>query len=221
VSAPQGSDEWRQQRCGCATASRIADILRKGKTGGASASRANYLAQLVVERLTGVPCETYQSQAMKNGIELEPQARAIYAAYFAMDTVETCGFIPHPRIEFSGASPDGLVGYNRLVQFKCPEKSKHLDTLLRGVIDTDYLTQIQWELGTTERTSCDYVSFNPEFPVSMQLWKKTILRDAIRIMELEDQVRLFLAEVAEIVDRLNRAYGEGPGLAEQLKESVG
>lgn len=214
----QGSSEWYAIRLGKATASRVADIIARGKGGEPSASRRNYLAQIVAERLTGVTQDSYQSEAMERGNEVEPLARAAYALRKSVE-VEEVGFVHHPTIQMSGASPDGLVGETGLVQFKCPNTATHIDTLRRGVIAARYMTQMQWEMACTGRDSCDFVSFDPRLPETMTLAIVPVERDLSAIVNLEYAVRAFLAEVDETIAELRGRY-EGGGLKAALKASL-
>jgi putative phage-type endonuclease len=194
VSEPlQRTEAWRQQRLGAVTASRIADVVARTKTGW-GASRANYAAELIAERLTGVSAESYQSAAMKRGTELEAEAIALYGFAYAVDVVE-CGFVPHPKIAMSGASPDGLVGADGLVEVKVPNTSTHIDTLLGGSIARGYLLQMQWQLACTGREWCDFVSYDPRMPVELQLHRTRVPRDPFAITDLAAAVVEFLAEI--------------------------
>lgn len=202
--AEQGTAEWLAERCGCATASRIADIVARTKSGY-SASRANYAAQLVAERLTGNVAESFTNAAMQWGTEKEPEARAAYEWHKDVDVVEV-GFIPHPTIAMSGASPDGLVGDDGLVEIKAPNTATHIDTLLGQKVPEKYVTQMQWQMACTGRQWTDFVSYDPRMPDEMRLFVKRIERDAERIAELEAEVAAFLAEVDETVAQLRRLY---------------
>jgi|TARA_R100000656_G_scaffold107950_2_gene80048 putative phage-type endonuclease len=195
----QGSPAWHQARCGKVTASRVADVIAKTKTGWGT-SRANYQAQLIAERLTGNPAETYSNAAMQWGTDTEPKAAIAYE--FFTDTVTSfIGFIVHPTIDQSGASPDRLVKNDGLVEFKCPNTSTHIATLLGSTTPKKYLTQIQWQMACTGRKWTDYVSFDPRLPPALQLFVQRIERDDERIAELEGLVRDFLAEMdAKIVE---------------------
>jgi len=124
----QRTDEWFAQRLGKVTASRVADVMAKTKTGY-SASRENYMAQLVVERLTQTKAESFTNAAMQWGTDQEPFARAAYEAAQGV-MVEEVGFMSHPDIEMAGASPDGLVGDDGLLEIKCPNTATHIETLL-------------------------------------------------------------------------------------------
>lgn len=204
----QGSPEWFAVRCGKVTASRVADIIAKTKTGY-STSRANYAAQLVTERLTGRPSETYTNAAMQWGTDMEPEARAAYEFYQAV-TVEQIGFVLHPNIGECGASPDGLVGDDGLVEIKCPITATHIETLLGRVAPAKYMTQMQWQMACTGRKWCDFVSFDPRMPESMQFFVQRINRDEAVIADLEAEVIAFLKEVRAKVDELRNIYDPAP-----------
>lgn len=200
----QGSPEWYAIRLGKVTASRVADVIAKTKSGP-SASRANYLAELVAERLTGAPAEHFTNAAMQWGTDKEPDARRLYS--FMTDfVVEEVGFVSHPTIPMAGASPDGHIGADGSVEIKCPNTATHIATLLGSPIDGKYVTQIQWQLACSGRAWCDFVSFDPRLPPEMQLFVKRVMRDAARIVELEREVREFLAELDETVAKLRAAY---------------
>ena len=156
----QGTPEWHAQRLGHVTASRIGDVMAKGRAGADSSTRKNYLCQLLAERLTGQAQETIINSAMKWGTENEPIARLAYEAETGNSVTEV-GMIHHSEILFSGASPDGLVGDEGLVEFKCPNTATHLDTLLNETIDKAYIYQMQWQIACTGRQWCDFGSFDP------------------------------------------------------------
>lgn len=196
----QRTEAWFSERLGKATASRIADIVAKTKTGW-GASRGNYASQLIIERLTGTRAESYSNAAMQWGTETEPQARAAYEFQTGL-AVKEVGFIHHPSIEMSGASPDGLVGEDGLVEIKCPNSATHIETLLGAGIDKKYLLQMQWQMACTGRKWCDFVSFDPRMPVELQIKIERVNRDEILIADTEKEVSLFLSEVEGKLDRL-------------------
>lgn len=196
----QGSPEWFAQRLGKVTASRMVDVLAKGRSGEA-ASRAGYRAELVAERLTGKQQEGFTNAAMKWGTECEPLARAAYEAEFGL-LVEEVGMIPHPTIAMAGASPDGLVSIDGLIEIKCPETKSHIDTMLSGEAPAKYIPQMQWQMACTGRAWVDFVSFDPRMPADMQMFVRRVLRDDNLIREYETEVIRFLAEVDETVSRL-------------------
>lgn len=200
----QGSAEWFAQRAGKVTASRVADVIAKTKTGW-GASRANYAAQLVAERLTGNVEPTFTNAAMQWGTDKEPEAREAYE-FHAGVFVDQVGMIDHPRIAMTGASPDGLVGDDGLVEIKCPNTATHIETLLSGKVPAKYVTQMAWQMACTGRALCDFVSFDPRMPEHMRLFVQRMDRDDTLIATLEAEVSAFLTEVSETVASLSRAY---------------
>lgn len=197
----QGTDAWKAQRLGKVTASRVADVIAKTKTG-VSASRVNYEAQIICERLTGVAVEGYTNAAMQHGIDTEPQARSAYEFMRNVDVV-LASFVDHPRVPMSGASPDGFVDADGLIEIKCPQQAAHLETLLTRKVPAKYVTQMMWQMAATERNWCDYVSFNPTFPPHLQLFVQRVHRDEAMISELEKEVLSFLADVDRKVVQLH------------------
>lgn len=206
LSAPQGGDAWHAQRRGKVTASRVADVIKKTKSGY-STSRKNYAAQLLCERLTGKTAEGFSSAAMQWGIDKEPEARVAYE-FMKNATVDLVSFVDHPSIAMSGASPDGLVGEDGLIEIKCCNTATHLETLMSGDIDPDYITQIQWQLACSGRKWCDYVGFDPRLPAHLQLFIKRVERDQRTIIELETEVSGFLRELAAQIARLPQPQQE-------------
>jgi putative phage-type endonuclease len=202
----QGSPEWFAQRCGKVTASRVADVIARTKTGW-GASRTNYMAQLIAERLTGRVEEGYTNAAMQWGKDTEPMARAAYSFRHDVD-VSQVGFAVHPTITDSGASPDGLVGADGLVEIKCPNTATHIDTLLGASIPDKYLVQMQWQMACTDRQWCDFVSFDPRLPEPMRMLVQRIERDHKRLDEITAAVASFLGEIAEKIAALRSRYDE-------------
>ena len=189
----QRTDEWFSARAGKVTASRVADLMARTKSGY-SASRENYMAQLVVERFTGGQGESFTNAAMQWGTEQEPFARAAYEAREGV-FVDEVGFVPHPTIEGAGASPDGLVGDDGLVEIKCPNTATMIDTLINETVPGKYYTQMQMQMACTGRKWCDYVVFDPRMPVNAQLFVKRVERDDTYIADMEGEITKFLNEV--------------------------
>lgn len=202
----QGTDEWRQERCGSVGSSDAPRAVRRIKSGGYSADRDSLITQKVVERLTGVPVEIPKTFAMQEGTRREPDSRLLYSIIKNVE-VEQVGLVPHPLIAGAHASPDGFVGARGLVELKNPQIAAHLETLTNEVISQDYFVQMQWQMGCTGRDWCDYVSYHPAFPTSMQMWTKRVARDAKFIGELESEIRAVIREVERKVEQLSRRYG--------------
>lgn len=195
----QRSAEWFAARCGKVTASRVADVVAKTRTGYA-ASRANYMAELVCERLTGKPTEGFTNAAMQWGTDQEPFARDAYSARTG-ELVTEVGFIAHPRIPMSGASPDGIVGTG-CVEIKCPQTAAHIEYLLSRDPPQKYFYQMQWQMACTGSDWCDWVSYDPRMPPNLQLMIVRIPRDDDAVRMLETEVESFLAELDDKVTKL-------------------
>jgi putative phage-type endonuclease len=197
----QGTDEWKLARVGSVGASDAPKITRKTKSGY-SADRDTLLLQKMLERLTGQPVSIFQTPAMTRGLELEGEARRTYQLVHGHDDVEEVGIVPHPRIKGSHASPDGLVDKDGLVEIKCPGPAAHLDAVESDRIPNDHQIQMQWQLSCTGRKWCDYVSFNPDFPLKLQLYVKRVPRDPAQIAELEREISKFVDELETKLERL-------------------
>ena len=196
----QGTDEWFAIRIGKVTASRVADVIAKTKSGY-SASRDNYMAQLVCERLTGQKGESFTNAAMQHGTETEPLARLAYEVSQNV-LVDQVGFVPHPTIKMAGASPDGLVGDNGLLEIKCPNTATHIETLLSESVPTKYYTQMQFQMACTGRQWCDFVSFDNRLPTELQLFVKRVPRDSMYIRLMEDEIVQFITELDDKINKL-------------------
>ena len=205
----QGSPEWFAARSGKVTASRVADVLSKVKTGE-SASRKNLRTELVIERLTGAKTEGFSNAAMEWGVETEPMARAAYEVATG-NLVDQIAFIDHPIIENFGCSPDGLVGDNGLVEIKCPNSATHLEYLEADKPPNKYITQMQAQMACTNREWCDFVSFDPRLPDGLQLLIVRVNRDDKFIAIMEDEVMSFLTEVDNFVARLRQRMEKSNG----------
>lgn len=198
----QGSPEWFEARLGKVTASRINDVMMSKDKAGYQ----NYRAQLVCERLTGRATETFKSPAMQQGNEVEPQARAFYCLETGFDVL-VVGLVDHPTIQDAGASPDGLVGDEGLVQIKCPEPKTHIRTLLGGSVPQLYRYQMQWEMACTGRKWCDFASFNSDMPDEMRLHLQRFERDDDLIAEMNTATLALLEEVEKVCTDLQSQYG--------------
>jgi putative phage-type endonuclease len=203
----QSDPAWTTARLGHVTASRVSDVVAKSRDRKSwGVSRVNYAAELIAERLSGVPSESYQSAEMLRGQETEAQARAAYE--FRNDvTVLPAAFVRHFCIEWAAATPDGFIGEDGLVEFKCPNTATHIDTLLGGLIPEKYRLQMQWQMACTDAAWVDFVSFDPRLPEEMRFFQARCERDAELIADLEREVTVFLGEIEETIKKL-RKYAE-------------
>jgi putative phage-type endonuclease len=195
----QGSKAWLEQKYGNASASRISDVTAKTKSGY-SASRENYLTQLVLERF-GIFEESFTSEAIQHGIDTEPFARVTYEDKNNV-FVEQVGYILHPTIKRSGASPDGRVGDDGLLEIKCPNSKVHFEYLLGNRVPPKYIPQMAWQMACTGAKWCDFVSFDDRVPDGLQYFEIRYHRDEAYIAELEKEVTQFLIEVDKKYEEL-------------------
>ena len=193
----QGSQEWLALRAGKVTASKAADVMSSITTAG----YRNYLADLVVERLTGNKTESFTNAAMQWGVDQEPLARAEYEVKTG-NFVDQIAFVDHPTIVNFGCSPDGLVGDDGLIEIKCPNTATHIDYVMQDKVPTKYIPQIQCQLAVTGRKWCDFVSFDPRLPDGLQILIVRLERDDKYIEKLEARVVKFLDEVNSAVNGL-------------------
>ena len=191
----QRTEEWFAARLGKVTASRVADVLAKIKSGE-SASRKNYKMELVVQRLTGKQGESFTNAAMEWGTEQEPFARMAYEAHTGTFVKEE-GFVDHPTIEGFGCSPDGIVGEG-LIEIKCPNTANHIETVLENKVPSKYIPQMQCQMACTGAKWCDFVSFDPRVPEDLQLFVVRVERDQEYIDAMEVEVKQFLDEVNQL-----------------------
>ena len=200
----QGTEEWHQLRLGKVTASRVADILSKTKTGP-SASRGNYLIELALQRVTKTIEESYNSPAMEWGTQNEPQARVAYEVSTG-NFVDQIAFVDHPTIKNFGCSPDGVVGEG-LIEIKCPNSATHWSYIKANEPPQKYIIQMQSQMSVTGAKWCDFVSFDPRMPERSQLLIVRINRDEELIAEIEKEVKQFLSEVEVEVDLMEKRNG--------------
>ena len=196
----QGEQGWLMARCGSLGASQIKDALATIKSG-VSASRKNMIAQLAVERLTGQPTQTFTTEAMQRGTDLEGAAREVYE-FVTGNTVEQVGLIKHPTIRGTHASPDGLVGDQGCIEIKVPNSANHISYLLGGKVPPQYVHQVNWVMACTGTKWCDFVSYDPRLPANTQMFIVRVERDRKKIAEMEIAVANFLKEVEAMVEQL-------------------
>ena len=198
----QGTLEWKQLRAGKVTASRVADVIAKTKSGY-SASRANYMTELVIQRF-GVISDGFTNSAMQWGTETEPLARIEYESRNLV-SVKEVDFVNHPTIEMSGCSPDGLVG-DGLIEIKCPNSNTHFEYLLADVVPEKYKPQMAWQMACTGAQWCDFVSYDPRVPEGLQYFETRFYRyeeECIKLIEtLESEVIKFLSEADDLYEKL-------------------
>lgn len=199
----QGTSEWFSCRCGCLTSSRIADAIAKPKrkTTDELQCRKDMKLDLAIERITNKPAEHFVSEWMKQGADREPLARAAYEITRDVE-VQTVGFALHDSINWCGASPDGIIGDDGMIEIKCPKANTHAEYLMAECVPVEYIPQMAWQLFVTGRQWNDFVSFHPDFPEPLNLFVCRMLRDEALIAVLEQQGIEFLREVESLTARL-------------------
>lgn len=199
----QRTDEWISARCGKVTASRVADVMATTKSGPAAA-RKNYMMDLLCQRLTGNVEQGFNSAAMQRGTDLEPIARSAYEVDSGVMVIEV-GLVDHPSIDWFGASPDGLVNDDGLVEIKCPNTATHIEFLRTGKPDGRYVWQMMAQMACTGRKWCDFVSFDDRLPEHLQYRKVRVERCEKTIEKMETEIRSFLAELETLINELKVA----------------
>ena len=208
----QRTPEWYAARCGKVTASRIVDVIARTQKGW-GAARAKYMEQIIAERLTGKPQDMRNVRSLTARAEMEPEARAAYSFYSDND-VDLVGFIQHPTIEQAGASPDGLVGADGMIEIKCLDPATHIRLFSpNGTADAvilDYLPQMHFGMDCAEREWCDFESYAPLMrDEELRVYIRRIQRDEAVIKKLRNAVEDFLAEVdAQIAPLLALTGGQ-------------
>ena len=208
VDVEQGDPAWLKLRCGLITGSRISDVLAYKKTVKAGvqeemAIRANYRMDLVAGRLTGLSPSKFVNSSMQWGTDHEPEARAIYE--LAQDVmVDRIGFAIHPTLDFSGASPDGLMG-DGILEIKCPETTTHLRWMLEGVVPEEHRPQMTWEMVCCEATWGHFVSYDPRLPEELRMFVVEYKLDAEFADLIEREVIKFNAEIEATIAKLREA----------------
>lgn len=208
----QRTDDWYEARLGKVTASRVYDVCARTEKGEPYSKYQDYLMELALERITGIPTDTYTSKAMQWGIDTEPEAKEAYALQ-TMNEVQDIGFVEHPIIENFGASPDGLLldmfgkPLNKAIEIKCPTSKTHLETLTTGKVNPQYIYQMATQLMCLGMKECVFMSFDPRFPAKLQIF----LYDFELTAEMEEEITFkvveFNSKVAQVVDKLKERMG--------------
>lgn len=197
----QRTDGWLLERIGKITASRVYALIEKTGKGAPTAARAAYIKELIVERLTGERKEVFFNRAMQRGVELEAVARTEYEMRHGVMVMET-GFVPHPIIDGIGASPDGLVGTNGLIEIKCPETWTHLEVIKAGVVPPQYYAQMQLQMECTGRNWCDFVSYDDRLSPNLAYFERRVDRDDAYIADMICACSVALEEIAQYINAL-------------------
>ncbi len=201
----QRTAQWFQARLGKVTASNVYNILSKTAKGLPTSKYEDYKIKLITERLTGETSPHYETEDMRWGIEHEEDALKEYAFIYDAD-IRKCGFIQHPTIKMAGASPDGLIGSDGLIEIKCPRSANHMRFCIDNEIKPEYHAQMQFQMACTERQWCDFISYDPRFTGAsshLRIKIKRVHRDDQQIEQINQAVQAFLAEIEREIKQLS------------------
>lgn len=199
-SMEQGSDEWLAARIGRVTASRVSEVISKGRGDTPSKSAETYMIELIAEVLTGESKPFFENTAMKWGTETEPQARDMYSIKNDFVDIREVAYVEHN--DYILISPDGLVGDNGLLEIKCPNTTTQIKRALSDDYSADYKAQIQMQLWVTEREWCDFVSFDPRLNCDASYLQQRVYRDEEYIEEMKTKVYAFVERMNSLIDNL-------------------
>jgi exodeoxyribonuclease (lambda-induced) len=202
----QGSAEWLQMRLGKVTASKVKDVLSKGRGNTPSKMAETYMMELIAEKLTGESKPFFENDAMRWGTETEPQARAMYSVKNNFIDVKEVAFVEYN--DQVGISPDGFVGDEGLFEAKCPNTTTQLKRALSDDYSADYKAQIQMQLWVTERKWCDFVSFDPRLDCVAGYLQQRVERDEEYIKEMKIKVYAFVERMNELINILTKESKE-------------
>jgi len=195
VDIEQGTDEWKSLRCGLPSASKFSEIITT--SGDRSKSVTKYIYTLAGESISGQRQEIFQSQAMLRGVELEPEARAMYEFMKDVD-VEQVGFCFMNEDRKFGCSPDGLVGDDGMLEIKVPLVHTHIDYLFKGKMPTTYFQQVQGQMYVCDRKWCDFMSYSP----SLKPFLIRVYRDDDFIEKLAVELEYMCSQIEEVIKKI-------------------
>jgi putative phage-type endonuclease len=205
TTCEQGSPEWLAMRLGKVTASRISDLLSKGRGAAPSKMVESYMMELIAERLTGLSKPFFENDAMRWGTEMEGEARAVYSIRNHRFDIDEVAFVEHN--EFIGISPDGLVGDDGLLEIKCPNTTTQLKRALSDDYSSSYKAQIQCQLWVTGREWCDFVSFDPRLSGKAGYLEQRVYRNEEFITDMKEKAYVFVNKMNELIEKLTVKEG--------------
>jgi hypothetical protein len=211
IECDQGTEDWYAARLGIPTASCFATVMAKGRDGGASKTRADYMRKLAGELLTGQPMDSYSNGHMERGKEWEPDARNLYAFMHDCEP-QLVGFIRNGQ---RGCSPDSLIGSDGGLEIKAAAAHVQVERLLSDKLPAEHRAQVQGSLWVAEREWWDFTSYCPKLP----LFVTREYRDEEYIAKLSIAVDEFNDELAQMVERIRSISGES-AVRTQLQQSL-
>ena len=191
----QGTDEWLMARLGVPTASEFDAIMKCGRGGGPSKERMTYMFKLIGERLTDEPSAKFDTFATRRGHELEPEARDLYTMLTGNEVTQV-GFIA--RGKWCGASPDGLIGDDGMLEIKTKLPHLQIPVLLSGEVPAEHVAQLQGQMWVADRAWVDFLSYWP----GLRPFLKRVHRDEDYIAKLASAVEEFHAQMDEVMAKV-------------------
>lgn len=132
--------------------------------------------------------EQYVNKDLERGVELEPQAVSLYELETG-NKVVVVGFVTNDKIsKVGGASPDGLVNDDGLVEAKAFEDTKHFRAIIdfkktgKFEIESQYIWQMNMQMLFTGREWCDFLAYNPNYQHSLliqRVYPDNVMREKI------------------------------------------
>ena len=195
IDCVQGGDEWLKQRCGVLTASQFSKVFTGA--GKASTQADGLINTLVAERITGKPTETFKSEAMQRGNDLEPEARQMFELDMGLRANEV-GLIKMDDYEI-GCSPDSLIGDESGLEIKCPSASTMVAYKRSGKLPSAYVQQVQGCMLVTGAKSWWFYAYHPDMtPFVLNVKRddkllaaaeELLIKTAIKINELTETLK--------------------------------
>lgn len=200
LNVEQGSDEWLKARLGVITASEFSKIITA--SGSKSASANEYMGKLIAEHVTGEQQDTYCSDDMVRGNELEPKARMFFEAIKGVK-VDEVGMVYKDSTKNIACSPDGLLyrstnGFdfdceNKGLEIKCPKLANHIGYVISDQMPTKYIAQVQGSMWVTGTDAWWFMSYHPDYKPFIIL----VERDDVYIKKME-RIILSFSELLQI-----------------------
>jgi hypothetical protein len=201
---PDTSSSWLPARVGVLTGSVFGKAIAKTKDGKWAASRKDLLFEKLAERLTGVAADHFVTPAMQWGLDHEAGAKGLIEASQGI-FVDKAGFCLHPTIEFFGATPDGFIDTDGVLEIKCPTTKTHLTYLCNKKVPSEYVPQMLAELACAGRRWALFASYDPRMPPAQQLFLTRFEPTADAIAECEEQAKEFLKELETMFRQITEA----------------
>ncbi len=186
--------DWLSSRAGKLTGSRMGDAMSYRKDGKPSAERSKLLRELLAERLTGQSVRHFVNDAMQWGLDTEDEAKLAYEAATG-EFIGKCGYYDHPRIDMFGATPDGLLSPDGVLEIKCPTTPTYVEWVMAGIVPEEHRPQMIVEILCTGRQWCEFVAFDPRMRKASPLFIRRYMPTAEEVAAVEAEAVKFLGEL--------------------------